>query len=311
MPLIRINADGQRPVLHGAPHPVAPVLFRALAAPGPIVIMVHGFKFLPGDPRHCPHTHIFSTGESHDCPKALSWPRQLGFGRNASDEGLAIAFGWSARSGLRAARQEAETAARALAELVAMLSEIAPDRPVNLIAHSLGAHLVLSAMQRVARGVLGRVILLNGATYQSHAEAALAASGGQGAELLNIVSRENAPYDFLFEKVLPSEQSGDRALGRGLRARNALTVRLDDPRTLETLADMGHVIAPRRHRHCHWSTYLRPGVFPFYNALIRTPARLPLQHLQDRLATPQPQVRPVRRIAFLPPAMHQGRKTSG
>lgn len=311
MPLIRINADGQRPVLHGAPHPVAPILDRALAAPGPIVIMVHGFKFLPGDPRHCPHTHIFSTGKSHDCPKALSWPRQLGFGRNASGEWLAIAFGWSARGRLRSARQEAENAAIALAELVAMLSRLAPGRPVNLIAHSLGAHLVLSTMCQVARDVLGRVILLNGATYQSHAKTALAAPGGQGAELLNIVSGENAPYDFLFEKVLPSERRGDRALGRGLSARNALTLRLDDPHTLETLADMGHVIAPPRHRHCHWSTYLRPGAFPFYNGLIRTPARLPLQHLQNRLAAPTPKPLAARRIAFPLPALYFGKNTPG
>ncbi len=311
MPLIRINADGQRPVLHGAPHPIAPVLERALATPGPVIIMVHGFKFLPGDPRHCPHTHIFSTGESHDCPKALSWPRQLGFGRNAANEGLAIAFGWSARGRLRSARHKAEDAAHALGALVDMLHGLAPARPVHLIAHSLGAHLVLSAIPRAPRAALGRVILLNGATYQSHAEAALASPGGQTAELLNIVSRENAPYDFLFEKALPPDHRGDRALGRGLKARNALTLWLDDPRTLDTLADMGHVIAPRRHRHCHWSTYLRPGVFPFYNALIRTPARLPLQHLQNRLAAPTPKPLAARRIAFLPPTLYQGRKTSG
>ncbi|MBR9842687.1 MAG: alpha/beta hydrolase [Rhodobacteraceae bacterium] len=310
MPLIRINAQGPRPVLHGGPHPLTPALDRALTAPGPIIIMVHGYKFLPGDPRHCPHTHIFSTGESHDCPKALSWPRHLGFGRSTPGEGLAIAFGWSARGRLRDARAGAETAARALAVLVDTLHHLAPDRPVHLIAHSLGAHLVLATMQHISRGSLGRVILLNGATYQSHAETALASPGGQGAELFNIVSRENAPYDFLYEKALPPATRGDRALGRGFTARNALTLRLDDPHTLATLADMGHAIAPRRHTHCHWSTYLRPGVFPFYNALIRRPERLPLPHLQNRLSMPAEE-RPARRPAFLPPALLLWKNTPG
>ena len=310
MPLIRINAEGQRPVLHGAPHPLVPVLERALGAPGPVVVMVHGYRFLPGDPRHCPHTHIFSCGTDHDCPRAISWPRQLGFGRGAPGEGLAIAFGWSARGRLREARDTAGTAALALTSLVDGLTRLAPHRPVNLIAHSLGAHLVLKAMQQMPRGGLGRVILLNGATYRSLAETALASPGGQGVELFNVISRENAPYDFLFEKTLPPSFRGDRALGHGLTARNALTLRLDDAQMLDTLAEMGHAIARRRHRHCHWSTYLRPGALSFYNALIRQPERLPLAHLQTRLRPPM-QAQPTRKPAFRPPAFLLWKNTPG
>ncbi|MCW9044378.1 MAG: alpha/beta hydrolase [Pseudopelagicola sp.] len=311
MPLIRINAEAQTPVLHGGPHRLDPILARALATPGPILIMVHGYKFLPNDPKHCPHQHIFSAAKTHPCPKAQSWPRHLGFGRNAPDEGVLIAFGWSARGRLRDARAEAETAATALAALVETLNRLAPDRPVHLIAHSLGAHLVLCAMQTVARGCLGRVILLNGAAYQSHAHRALTAPGGQSCEVFNIVSRENAAYDYLFEKTLPPRHRGDRALGRGLIAPNAQTIRLDDPATLATLADMGHPIAPHRRRHCHWSTYLRPGVFGFYTALIRHPERLPLPHLKSRLRTPPPLENAARQRVSLPPALLLRKNTPG
>ena len=310
MPLIRINAEDRTPVLHGIPRPLAPVLQRALASSGPIILMLHGYKFLPGDPRHCPHTHIFSTRPTHDCPRALSWPRALGFGQGRKDEGLAIAFGWPARGRLRAAQARSETAAEALASLITLIHRLAPDRPVHIIAHSLGCHLALSALKHLPHGSVGRMILLNGATYQSHAHAALATEAGRTAELFNIISRENAPYDFLFEKTLPSPIRGDRALGRGLRAPTALTLCLDDSHSRQHLAALGHIIAPRNNRSCHWSTYLRPGVFDLYSALIRTPERLPLAHLQNRLV-PLAQERRTRRLAFLPPMLHLGRNTPG
>lgn len=288
MPVIRINADGATPALHGAPHPLGPTLERALANPGPIVVMVHGYKFRPYDPVHCPHTHIFSLGDTNTCPKALSWPRHLGFGRGNRNEGLAIAFGWQARGSLWQARDSAERAAIALADLVARLRRIAPQRPINIIAHSLGAHLSLTAIRRMQAGDLGRVILLNGAAYRGLATTALESAAGQACELFNVVSHENALYDSLFECVLRPDTRHDRALGRGFSAPNALTLRLDAPATLARLAALGFPVAARAHWHCHWSTYLRPGVFPLYQGLLRTPERTPLRHLEHLLSTPAP-----------------------
>ena len=279
MALIRINADGRTPALHGAGQGLEPTLLRALATPGPIAIMIHGFRFQPADPTHCPHHHILSLQDTAH-RKALSWPRHLGF----DSQGVGIAFGWTARGSLKQALKAALRASCALADLIATLHRLAPHRPVHLIAHSMGGFLALRALPHAPAGAVGRVILLNAAAFERDATRALASPAGRGAELFNISSRENAPYDYLFARLL---RRRDRLLGRGLSAANAVTLRLDDRQTLASLAALGFPIAPRRRMVCHWSTYLRPGVFPFYHRLIHDPARLPLAQLQT-LCRPAP-----------------------
>ena len=54
MPLLQINAGPQGPELHGASRPLGHALADGLEPPGPIIIMVHGFKFAPGDAFDCP-----------------------------------------------------------------------------------------------------------------------------------------------------------------------------------------------------------------------------------------------------------------
>ncbi|MEQ9695733.1 alpha/beta hydrolase [Shimia sp. SDUM112013] len=292
MPIIRINADGAYPVLHDSPRAVNKALTDALQRDGPVVIMVHGYRFLPHDPLHCPHTHIFSTRKTHDCPKALSWPQHLGIADRPHGAGIAIAFGWAARRGLRTAQQTAEVAASALVRVVRMVRQMAPEKPINLIAHSMGAHLALSAMSMLTPGDLARVVLLNGATYQSHAERALQSPAGQLCELFNVVSNENRIYDTLFECVFPKQTPSDRALGRGLEGKNVLTIRIDRQPVLEALGAKGFGIAPARHFHCHWSTYLRPGVFSFYRTLLITPETLPFYALKSLLEEVEHQTRP-------------------
>ena len=280
MALIRINAHGTTPILHGAGQGIRATLRHALATPGPVAIMTHGYRFQPGDPAHCPHLHILSLQDA-DCPRALSWPRRLGF----DCHGVGIAFGWNARGSLQQARRAATAAAQALTNLIAILRALAPDRPVHLIGHSLGGLVALRALHGARAGDVGRVILLNAAAFQLDATRALASPAGRGAEIFNIASRENALFDFLYTHVLKCR---DRPLGRGLFARNAMTIQLDDFRTLTRLSELGFAIAPPHRRACHWSTYLREGVFPFYRALIQTPERLTLQRLQTLSPAPGP-----------------------
>ncbi|WP_204115479.1 alpha/beta hydrolase [Shimia biformata] len=288
MPVIRINAEDSTPVLHGSHQPLSPALTRALKAKGPVVILIHGYKFRPHDPVHCPHRHIFALDDIMACERALSWPKSLGFGSGATDEGLAIAFGWNARGSLRAAHRRGSAAGTALARLLQLIARDAPDRPVHLISHSLGAHVALSALPLVAPGTVRRLILLNGAVHQSRAQAALATAGGHGVELFNVTSGENRFFDLLFETTMWSTQRGDRALGRGIDLANALTLRIDCRNSLTALQRLGIEIAPPQHRVCHWSTYLRPGVFALYQALIRDPEALPLAQLRRALVAPAP-----------------------
>ncbi|WP_101065382.1 alpha/beta hydrolase [Roseovarius salinarum] len=312
MPVLRINAGKDALEAHGQPGPVDPLLRKALRGTGPIVVMVHGYKFAPGHAGACPHDHILSLDPPGTCWKALSWPRQLGFGTDRGDEGLAIAFGWRARGSIWRAYREAEIAGHALARLVEALGRLAPHRPVHALAHSLGARVVLSALPQLSAGRLGRVILLAGAEYSTRAAAALDSPAGRAAEIFNVTSRENDLFDFLLERLIAPPRRGDWALGQLMPARpNTLTVQMDHPATLQALRAAGFAIAPTAARVCHWSGYLRPGVFDFYRALLREPARLPLRPLRAALPDrPDPRWSRILAAPALHPPLPSGRRAS-
>jgi pimeloyl-ACP methyl ester carboxylesterase len=279
MPIIHVNAGDTLP-----PTP-------NLGDSGPVIIMVHGFKYAPGHATECPHRHIFALDPTRDCFKVVSWPRGLGFDGQTPDEGLAIGFGWNARGSLWRAYDEAARAGAALADLVAAIRARAPHRPVHAIAHSFGARVVLAALTHLAPGALGRIILLAGAEFGHHAGAALATPAGRAAEIVNVTTRENDLFDALLEWLIPAPARGDRSLGLALRSSaNVLTLQLDDGDTLDMLAGAGIDIAPPAARICHWSPYTRAGALPFYARLLREPERLGLAQLRAALperATPR------------------------
>ena len=286
MSLLAVNAIGTVPALARAGDgPLAPMLAGRLAAlpPGaPVVVMIHGYSFAPDVPRHDPHRHILSLTPDPGCWKAVSWPRHLGFGRTPA-QGLAIAFGWRARGTLWRAGLEALRAGRALARLIAEIRRLRPDAPVDLVAHSLGARVALAALPRLAPGDVGRVILMAAAEFRRRARTAMDSPAGRAAEVLNVTSRENDPFDLCVELVLGA--GSGRTLGHGLgRARpNWLDLQIDDPASLAALRRLGFRVAPPAVAVCHWSSYLRPGLFPLYRALVHDRARWPLPMLAAAL----------------------------
>ena len=283
MTLLRINMQEQGLAMHGSALPVADTIRDTARGTGPVILMIHGYKFEPGHPDHCPHAHIFSLRSDHDCWKARSWPRELGLDGSAPGR-LGVAFGWPARGSIWQAYAQAAEAGRALADLIRLIRRAAPHRPVHAMAHSLGARVVLSALPHLPPHALSRAILLAGAEFSGAAEAALDTPAGRTIEVLSITSRENSLYDRLLERVIAAPHRGDAALGRrSPRRGNWLTLPLDDAATLSALRRLGHDIAPPQRRVCHWSTYLRPGVFPFYTALLTEPKRLPLPVLRRSL----------------------------
>lgn len=283
MAIIRINARGRTPELHGTPAALEKHLLQAGAAGGPAVIMIHGFKYLPGHSKHCPHRHIMSYEPELLPWRSPSWPRQLGFGLGHADEGLAVAFGWQARGTPWAAYRRAAEAGHALAKVIAMLHAQTPGRPVHVIAHSMGTELAFEALHHLPAGAVDRIISLAGASYRSRAEAALATPAGQAAELISVISRENDPFDFLFEASVSPQARGDRVLSQGLSPANAVTLQLDCPDTLRHIARLSCAVGLPERRICHWSGYTRPGALRFYNALLRQPDALTLQVLQRGL----------------------------
>ncbi len=160
---------------------------------------------------------------------------------------------------------------------------MAPERPVHTIGHSLGADIALEALHHLPRNAVDRIISLTGASYQSRALSALETPAGGTCELFNITSRENDPFDYLFELLTPAPQRGDRAIGQGLMARNALTIQIDCLETLKQLDTCGFAIPHPRRRVCHWSTYTRAGTLRFYKNLMRSPEVTPLASLRNQL----------------------------
>ncbi|MEM9910190.1 MAG: hypothetical protein AAF922_05345, partial [Pseudomonadota bacterium] len=175
-------------------------------------------------------------------------------------------------------------------ELLAILAQLAPDRPVHILAHSLGARVALRALPACNTARLGRIILLNGAEFGETARAALDSPAARAAEVINVTSRENDLFDFLLERFVSPPKTGDRCLSQSLPERpNTLTLQLDHPDTIRALRRAGFCLASESFRVCHWSAYLRPGVFDLYKAMLRAPASTDLNRLRVLLPNaPEP-----------------------
>ncbi len=273
-------------MLHGTGGCPLDALAAAAQGAGPVILMLHGFKFLPGDPVHCPHGHILALDDANPCPKSVSWPLRLGFGAGDADEGLAVAFGWSARGLPGQVYHRAAEAGVALARTIRMIRATAPDRPIHAIGHSMGARVILQALPHLEPGDLTRALLLAAAEYRSVADTMLDTPAGRSAEVINVTSRENDLFDFLFERIVPAPRRGDVALGAGLTPGDGrLTLPIDNPGLLGLLARRGIAVDAPRAMVCHWSPYRRAGVFDLYSALLRRPEALPLSALAAALPT--------------------------
>lgn len=268
MALVRIDAQTT------APSGLA-ALGAALAdlpAGAPVTVLIHGFGYTPGRPGRCPHRTLLSAEPAPGRRRAGSWPRALGQG----DGALAVAFGWQAGGTIWHAWAEAARAGRALARVLDRLA--ADGRQADLVAHSLGARVALSALAQAPEGSVRRAILIAPAEFRAAAETALEAPAGRTAEVLNVISRENDLFDALVEWLIAPHRPGARTLGLGLAApRPGWTdLAIDDAATLAALARLGHPVAPPDRRVCHWSGYLRPGLFPLYRAVLSGALPLPV-----------------------------------
>ena len=193
-------------------------------------------------------------------------------------------MGWEARGTIWQAWRSAAKTGGGLVDLIGRIRHVRKTA-IDILCHSLGARVVLSAAPGLPLNSLGRVILLTAAEFQNPANRALASPAGQTAEFINVMSRENDLYDACVEWLIRPGRPKDRMLGAGIwnQRHNWLDMQVDCPRSRNALREFGHFIAPPQSRICHWSSYLRPGLMEFYRDLIRNPRALPLEALRQSL----------------------------
>ena len=276
MTLLQIDAADP-----GAPARAAAAAARA-PQDAPVVVMIHGYRYAPGRRGRCPSESLFA-------PQG-GWPAALRL--VGAGDGLAIGLGWNACGSIWTSWRAAEAAGAALARILAAL----PDRRVDLIGHSLGARVALRATALVPAGRVGRMILIAAAAFQGEAQAVLATPGGAAAEVVNVIARSNDLFDLALAACLRSRQGAPLGAGLGEIRRNWIDLEIDDPEARGALAVLGHPVAAPDRVVCHWAGYLRPGLLPFYAALIRDRGALPLPLIAGLLPDPRRRAgRPARR----------------
>ncbi|MGQ0566641.1 MAG: hypothetical protein ACT4OK_16455 [Gemmobacter sp.] len=275
MTVIAVNAAGSLPTVS------APLdrLIATLPPGAPITILLHGYRYNPANATKDPHRSIFAAAPARRDGRTLSWSRRLGL----TGARIGIGFGWQADGHLWAAHAEAARAGQALSILIKGLRD-AGAGPVGLIGHSLGGRVALQALPHLAAGDVGRIVLLSAAEFRGAAEAALSTPAGRTAEVLNVTSRENDLFDKAFELLIGSAPGPEgRTLGAGLSARNAVTLQIDGAQHRAGLRALGFPTAAPMRRICHWSAYMRPGLFPLYRAFLHRPETLTLSALRAAL----------------------------
>ncbi|MEM8851789.1 MAG: hypothetical protein AAGE03_17370, partial [Pseudomonadota bacterium] len=216
--------------------------------------------------------------------KARSLIRRLHLGEAQRLDGHGIAFGWNGSGWLWPAMARARQAGQALAHTCELISILRPDLRVGIVTHSLGARVVTEAMLQADRPIFDRALLLTPADTRGRAARALAAAGGQTCQVIATQTRENWLTSLGFAAAVP----GIPTLAFGPR-HGRWTDFVPD-----RLPDLG--VRAWGHRTCHWSCYLRPGLWPLYRAWLTGPARATLfQPTSQRLQAPGtgPRVEPV------------------
>jgi len=256
---------------------------RDVPSDAPIVIMIHGYRFHPDVAEFDPHRLLFSHRPDRTGWKIRSWPGGLGFDEHDGRSGLAIGFAWPARqrhlpsllrqrrTGFASVYDRAAFFGHHVADLMGTIRTLAPERRIDIIAHSLGARVALCSLRHLERAP-ARMILLGAAEFEQRVrEHVRARPGSDPPQIYNITSRANDFYDLMFEAFAPRRRWSDRAVGLGPISDlpRWLDIRIDRHDVAAWINARGVRLKPSEVRFCHWSFYTRAGAFDLYQAILR------------------------------------------
>jgi pimeloyl-ACP methyl ester carboxylesterase len=254
---------------------------QGLPQDAPVVLMIHGWRYAPGLARDCPHGSILSLDPQGGDLRAVSWPRNL---RLDGRDGLGIALGWNAKCDPWRAHLRAGRTGQAVAEIARAVHALS-GRPLQIIAHSMGARVALASLVHVEPSQIEKMVLLAAAESRTNALLALATPAGRAVNVINVATRENDLFDACFEWGIQLGLCTSIGQGLGRRLPNWHDLWIDQPGTLAALGSLGHVLRAPPRRVSHWSPYLRPGTIALYRALIDgrlSPLDLPCQQPSRR-----------------------------
>jgi hypothetical protein len=251
-------------------------------ADAPVVVLVHGYRWHPDAPGGDPHRSLFALAPEDGDRRIRSWPEGLGFDDTGAS-GLCIGFGWPAsaphlrsllatgRNGFARVYDTAGAVGARLAEVIRLVQRLAPGRPVDVFAHSLGARVALAALPHLDEAP-GRMILLGAAEFDAAAHGFLDASPAAfRPQVYNVTARANDLYDLMFETFAPRKGWRDRAIGRGLTGPvpGWIDLQLDRADVTAWINARGIPLQAPEARLCHWSFYTRDGALAVYQAILR------------------------------------------
>ena len=194
----------------------------------PLVVLIHGYTFHPGEPEADPHRSLFAMQPEPGDRRIRSWPQGLGFADDAGETGLCIGFGWPAsaphlaslratgRNGFARVYERAAAYGARLAELVALLQRRRPAGR-STCSRTRSAPGWRSRRCRTSRSRRGGWSCSGRRSSTPGARDFLARlAGAAAAEVYNVTARANDLYDLMFETFAPRPRlgrAGDRAAG--------------------------------------------------------------------------------------------------